>query len=53
MKNAVISNDVKERANSSVFYADASAPIKQAVSSENLEENDELLSTRFCCKTYA
>ncbi|RFD80258.1 hypothetical protein AXE77_01790 [Gardnerella vaginalis] len=50
MKNAVLSNDVKERADSSVFYADVSATIKQAVSSENLEENDELLSTDFAAK---
>lgn len=50
MKNAVLSNDVKEIADSSVLYADASATIKQAVSSENLEENDELLSTDFAAK---
>lgn len=50
MKNAVMSNNVKERANTSVFYADVSAPIKQAVSGENLEENDELLSTGFAAK---
>lgn len=51
MKNAVMSNNVKERANTSVFfYADVSAPIKQAVSGENLEENDELLSTDFAAK---
>ena len=50
MKNAVMSNNVKERANTSVFYADVSAPIKRAVSGENLEENDELLSTGFAAK---
>ena len=50
MKNAVMSNNVKERANTSVFYADVSAPIKQAVSGENLEENDELFSTDFAAK---
>ena len=36
MKNTVMSNNVKERANTSVFYADVSAPIKQAVSGLSL-----------------
>lgn len=50
MKNSMISIDVKERAKSSVFYSDVSSRTKQTVSSENLEENDELLSTDFAAK---
>ncbi|MFU0549337.1 hypothetical protein ACMZ75_01630 [Gardnerella piotii] len=50
MKNSMISNDVKERAKSSVFYADVSSHIKQTASSENLEENDELFSTDCAAK---
>ena len=50
MKNSMISIDVKERAKSSVFYSDVSSRTKQTVSSENLEENDELFSTDFAAK---
>lgn len=50
MKNSMISIDVKERAKSSVFYSDVSSRIKQTVSSENLEEDDELFSTDFAAK---
>lgn len=50
MKNAIVSSDIKERAKSSVFYADVSTPMKQTVNSENLEADDELFSTNFSKK---
>ena len=50
MKNAMVSDDIKERAKSLVFYADVSTPMKQAVNSENLEADDELFSTNFSKK---